>query len=235
MKTRASSPHLGVFTLSGPAFQQGIIPQNCNVSTLRYLAKNLYILDSVYGVLRAMDKMQPYRLEMGCKGVVDAEGSKKKESLATYWKESITAHLGNQLSISSDDGGPILANLASEEYSSSVDIASLPANTIFVNIIFRHKGRVIAVHAKRARGLMVRYIAEQDAKSLSDISNFDLEGYRCISAGEKKWETVDLVGDNVQVVTMTFDRDDVPAAATSKSKRKDDGDVPKNTRRKKRQ
>lgn len=235
MKTRASSPHLGVFTFSGPAFQQGIIPQNCNVSTLRYLAKNLYILDSVYGVLRAVDKMQPYRLEMGCKGVVDVEGSEKKESLATYWKESITAHLGNQLSISSDDGGPILANLASEEYSSSVDIASLPANTIFVNIIFRHKGRVIAVHAKRARGLMVRYIAEQDAKSLSDISNFDLEGYRCISAGEKKWETVDLVGDNVQVVTMTFDRDDVPAAATSKSKRKDDGDVPKNTSRKKRQ
>lgn len=233
MKTRASSHYFGVFTFSGPAFQQGIIPQNCNISTLSYMAKNLYILDSVYGVLRAMDRMQPYRLEMGCKGVVDVEDSKKKESLATYWKDSITAHLGNQLSISSNNGGPILANLASEEYSSSVDIASLPANTIFVNIIFRHKGRVIAVHAKRARGLMVRYIAESDAKSLSDISHFDLEGYQCTSAGEEKWETIDVVGDNVQIVNMVFDRDDVPAAVTSKSKRKDGIDGPKTTSRKK--
>ena len=224
MNTMKSSNNYGVFTFYGPAYQ-GIIPQNCNISTLTYLAKNLYILDPVYGVLRAMDRMQPYRLEMGCKGVVDVEGSTKKEPLATYWKDSITAHIGNQMMASPDDEPPILANLASEEYSSSVDKSSLPRNTIFVNIIFRHQGRVIAVHAKRARGLMARYIAEQEAKSLSDISKFDLENYQCIKANgsnEELWEIVDVVGDNVQIVNMLFDRDDAPSVV-EKSKRKDDG------------
>ena len=232
MKTRSSSGNYSVFSFSGPAFQQGIIPQECNLSTLQYIAKNLYILDPVYGVLRALDKMQPYRLEMGCKGIVDVNGSTKKETLAAYWKEPITTHLGNQLSSSSEDGGPILANLASDEYSSSVDIASLPANTIFLNVIFRHQGRVIAVHAKRARGLMVRYIAEQNAKSLSDISEFDLEGYQCIHDGDKKWETANVVGDHVQILNMVFDRNSARTSSASKSKRKDND--PKASSKKKR-
>ena len=66
MNTMKSSNNYGVFTFHGPAYQQGIIPQRCNISTLTYLAKNFYILDPVYGVLRATDSMQPYRLEMGC-------------------------------------------------------------------------------------------------------------------------------------------------------------------------
>jgi cytoplasmic iron level regulating protein YaaA (DUF328/UPF0246 family) len=211
------------------------------MSTLSYLAKNLFILDPVYGTLRALDRMQPYRLEMGCKGVVNNEGStKKKETLATYWKDSITTHIGNQLSdiSSTNDGGHhILANLASEEYSSSLDISSLPPNTIFVNILFRHKGRVIAVHAKRARGLMARYIAETKARSLSDISEFDLEVYQYIcthgSTKEEKWETVNVVGDNVQVVNMVFDRDDTPSSAGQNLKRKDDGaDTKKSSKQK---
>eukprot|EP00956_Cyclotella_meneghiniana_P044330 scaffold312946_cov129-Cyclotella_meneghiniana.AAC.1 len=173
---------------------------------------------------------------MGCKGVVDVEGSTKKEPLATYWKDSITAHIGNQMMASPDDEPPILANLASEEYSSSVDKSSLPRNTIFVNIIFRHQGRVIAVHAKRARGPMARYIAEQEAKSLSDISKFDLENYQCIKANgsnEELWEIVDVVGDNVQIVNMLFDRDDAPDVV-DKSKRKDDGNTSSRPGKKKR-
>ena len=235
MKTLHSSNNYGAFTFHGPAYQQGIIPQNCNLSTLTYLAKNLYILDPVYGVLRAMDRIQPYRLEMGCKGLVDVEGSTKKEPLATHWKDSITAHISNQMT-SPDDGPPILANLASEEYSSSVDKSSLPRNTIFVNVIFRHQGRVIAIHAKRARGLMARYIAEQEARTLSDISKFDLENYKCIKANKSNkelWETVDVVGDNVQIVNMLFDRDDASIAG-EKSKRKDEGSANSKPGKKKR-
>lgn len=162
--------------------------------------------------------MQPYRLEMGCKGITSA----KKETLATYWRDSITATLGHQLSISLEkESPPILVNLASEEYSSSVDISSLPANTMFVNVIFRHQGRIIAVHAKRARGLMVRYISENNAKSLADISNFKSEGYRCATDGNEKWKIKSVVGDNVRVTEIVFDRDGAPSSTQSKAKRKD--------------
>ena len=226
MSQRTSSTNYAVLTFHGPAYQQGIIPQNCNLTTLAYLAKNLYILDPVYGVLNAMDKMSPYRLEMGSKGILDIQGSTKKETLATYWKDSITSHFNNQLtSMTSDDGGPILANLASEEYSSSIDIATLSRNTIFLNVIFKHQGRVIAVHAKRARGLMARYIAENDAKSLDDISKFDMEGYACVHAdvsSKDLLKTAKIVGDNVRIVNMLFDRDVVPSSG-QKSKRKDGG------------
>ena len=74
---------------------------------------------------------------------------------------------------------------------------------------------------------MARYIAEQEAKSLSDISKFDLENYQCIKANgsnEELWEIVDVVGDNVQIVNMLFDRDDAPDVV-DKSKRKDDGNT----------
>ena len=236
MSQRKLSTNYAVFTFHGPAYQQGIIPQNCNLSTLTYLAKNLYILDPVYGVLNAMDKMSPYRLEMGCKGIVDIQSSTKKETLSTYWKDSITSHLSNQLtSMTSSDGSPILANLASEEYSSSVDIAALPRNTIFLNVIFKHKGRVIAVHAKRARGLMARYIAENDVQSWSDIRHFDLEGYACMDAGElceDMLETAKIVGDNVRIVNMSFDRDDVPSSG-QKLKRNDDGSDGKSSSKRK--
>lgn len=234
-----SSNHFALFTFSGPAFQQGIIPQSCTLSTLTYFAKHLYILDPVYGVLRSTERIQPYRLEMGCKGVINEGASTKKESLASFWKDSVTAYIGNQLtSASSVDGGPILVNLASEEYSSSIDIPSLPGNTIFLNVLFRHKGRVVSVHAKRARGLMARYLAERDAKSLSDVSEFGLEGYRCTPVNEsgvernRLWETVDVVGDNIRVVQMLFDRDDVPGTSSmAQTKRKDEKTVGKSKKR----
>ena len=236
MSTRITSPNFAVFTFSGPAFQQGIVPQSCSFSTLSYLAKHLYILDPVYGVLRSMDRMQPYRLEMGCKGVTNDKNTTKTETLASFWKDTITTHIGRQLAAISEsaDGGPILANLASDEYSSSVDVPSLPRNTIFLNIVFRHQGRVIAVHAKRARGLMARYIAERAATTLADVSEFDLEGYKCVG-GDDKWEIEDAVGDNVRVVNMVFDRDDdvhsAPSGGVTKRKGKDSTKSNKRTKK----
>eukprot|EP00804_Cyclotella_cryptica_P020481 CCRYP_019800-RA/>CCRYP_019800-RA protein AED:0.14 eAED:0.18 QI:323/1/0.5/1/0/0/2/0/160 len=128
---------LPFFTFSGPTFQQGIIPQNCNLPRLTYLARHLYILDPVYGVLRSMERIQPYRLETGCKGVIEEGGpSTKKESLCSFWNESITAYMRNRMTpTSSVDCGSILVNVASDEYSSSIDILSLPRNTIFLNVL----------------------------------------------------------------------------------------------------
>ena len=194
------------------------------------MSRNLFILDPVYGVLRSLDTMQPYRLEMGVKGIVsndtnNSHNKGKKETLASYWKESVTSYLGNELnnkmksSSSSSSSLSILANLASDEYSSSIDIASLPTNTIYLNVIFRHGGRVIAVHAKRARGLMAKYLAQTNAQTLDDVANFNLENYSCIEIdGEdkSKWEVTDVVGDNVQIVKMVFDRSEAPPKAGGK-------------------
>lgn len=236
-KREDASTLFAVLTFNGPAFQ-GISAHNCNKSTLSYMAQNLFILDPVFGVLRSFDTLQPYRLEMGCKGVVASNDAKgKKETLASYWKESVTSYLGREL-IKSTTGkveqssSSILANLASDEYSSSIDVASLPPNTIYINAIFRHQGRVLAVHAKRARGLMARYLSETNAQTLEDVSNFNLENYTCIigttddGKNKKKWEVTDVVGDNVQVIKMIFDRSEAPpnagkrtAAASSSSKK----------------
>lgn len=207
-----------VFTFNGPAFQ-GISAHNCNKSTLSYMAQNLFVLDAVFGVLRSLDTLQPYRLEMGCKGLVsssDASKGGKKETLASYWKESVTSYLGRELiKNTSKEQSSILANLASDEYSSSIDVASLPPNTIYINTVFRHQGRVLAVHAKRARGLMARYLSETNAQTLEDVSNFNLENYSCIDIDgeDNKWEVTNVVGDNVQVIKMIFDRSEAPPKA----------------------
>lgn len=76
-----------IFTFSGPAFQ-GLSPLTCAATTLSNLASQLFILDPVYGVLRSLDGIQPYRLEMGCKGVLESEGGGKgkKDTLASFWK-----------------------------------------------------------------------------------------------------------------------------------------------------
>ena len=216
-----------VFTFNGPAFQ-GISAHTCNKSTMSYMSRNLFILDPVYGVLRSLDIMQPYRLEMGVKGIVANDTNNnhnkgKKETLASYWSSSVTSYLRNELNnnMKSSSSSPssslsILANLASDEYSSSIDIASLPANTIYLNVIFRHQGRVLAVHAKRARGLMARYLSQTNAQTLDDVASFNLENYFNTGEGESKWEVTDVVGDNVQIMKMVFDRSEAPPKAGGK-------------------
>lgn len=219
-----------IYTFSGPAFK-GLDPQTCTSSTLSYMASHLFILDPVYGVLQSLQSIQPYRLEMGVKLIGD-------EKLSNYWKDSVTTYLGKELVKNTPAGkedkgrsnidGPILANLASDEYSSSIDPALLPPNSIFLNVVFRHKGRVLAVHAKRARGLMARYISENECSTLDDVSKFDWENYA--SDGEI-YEVEKVVGDNVQIMKMIFNRDDAPpkaaAAAASTKKRAASGDKKK--------
>lgn len=219
--------HFAIFTFNGPAYQ-GISANTCNKSTLTYMSNNLYILDPVYGVLRSLDSMQPYRLEMGVKGLLVANDDNsnkqgKKDTLACYWKDSVTSYLGKELknnNKSTSSALSILANLASDEYSSSIDISSLPPNTIYLNIVFRHQGRVLSVHAKKARGLMARYLSQTNAQTLEDVANFNLENYNCVPMNkDEKWEVVDVVGDNVQIMKMIFDRSEAPPKNKATGKR----------------
>lgn len=141
---------------------------------MQYLQDNLRIVDPLYGVLRPLDLMQPYRLEMATRKALPGETIK----LADFWKESVTARLKKDLEA---HGGttacPILLNLASDEYSAAVDPNALPDSAAYVKVVFWEGGRTIAVHAKRARGLMARYLAENDTNDLEGVRAFAEEGY----------------------------------------------------------
>jgi len=139
---------------------------------LQYLQDHLRIVDPLYGWLRPMDAMEAYRLEMASKGVFAASGDDTLK-LEHYWRPGIASCLRAE-----EPEGTlqtqtqlVVVNLASDEYSAAVDHQAM------VKIVFRHGGRTIAVHAKRARGLMVRYAALNAIESVDDLKAFDSEGY----------------------------------------------------------
>lgn len=157
-----------IFAYAGPAFQ-GLKASECSEATLTYLQNNLRILDAVYGVLRPLDRIQPYRLEMGSKRVLD-----NNERLTDFWSEAISSRIRNELEQHAE---PILLNLASDEYFSALDLQQLPSGARVVKAVFQEEGKVVSVHAKRARGLMARFLAEKQVTSCEEVKNFAEEGY----------------------------------------------------------
>lgn len=171
-----------IYTYSGAAFQ-GIQINECHVDTVRYMQENLRILDALYGLLRPLDQIQPYRLEMDTKNIKPHGTMTPVAKLSVYWSEPIAASLAYELRRSNArDGQPILLNLASEEYSATVNVALLPSHFRYIKVVFWEDQRVVAVHAKRARGLMVRFLAERKATTLDDIVKFNAEGYQYINS-----------------------------------------------------
>lgn len=155
-----------IYAFSGAAYQ-GLNIQDCDSAALSYMQMCLRIIDPLYGVLRPMDLIQPYRLEMAAKGVLRND---PKLKLADYWKPAVTQRLSQDLQQFSE---PILLNLASDEYAAAVDASQLDC----IKVIFQENGKVVAVHAKRARGLMVRYLSSIQATTLEQVQSFALEGY----------------------------------------------------------
>ena len=214
-----------IYMFSGPAFQ-GLDPQTCDEGTLDYLARNLVILDPVYGTIPALRPVQPYRLEMGVKIPAISDGT-----LASHWREPVTSWLSDELSGSAkksgDDEGRtmILCNLASDEYSSSIDPSSLPSGTVYLTCKFRTGGKSPAVHSKRARGLMARHMAEVGASSLECIRGFNVENYRHV--GPAEGVEVGVVGDGVRLVEMTFERAAAPPKGKAAAKKRPAGGAKK--------
>ena len=125
----------------------------------------------LYGVLRPLDWMQPYRLEMGTRLATD-----QGDNLYQFWGARIAEHLNRQLA---DDTDPVVVNLASQEYFKAVDRKALSARV--VECVFEdYKGghyKIISFYAKRARGLMARWAIRQRASTPRQLEGFDLEGY----------------------------------------------------------
>lgn len=157
-----------VYAFSGDVYQ-GLDVYSISESKLDQLQGALRILSGLYGILKPLDLMHPYRLEMGTKLKV---GTKK--NLYDFWRKDVTDHLNMEVK---DD--ELFVNLASNEYFKAIDVKALkvPVITPIFKDWKNDKLKVISFFAKRARGAMVRYIIDSNAKTLEDIKGFDVDGY----------------------------------------------------------
>lgn len=99
------------------------------------------------------------------------------KDLALYWKEPVTNFIANEFRADETGARRVLLNLASEEYSAAIDEKLLPSDIKVVKVVFQQEGRVISTHAKRARGLMARYLADVGATSVEQVQGFQFDGY----------------------------------------------------------
>lgn len=139
---------------------------------LAWAQDHLCILSGLYGLLRPLDRMQPYRLEMGTGLVVG-----KARNLYQFWGPTMADALNARLA---GDKAPVVVNLASQEYFRSVDLDRLRARVVECVFEDWKSGRfkVISFFAKKARGLMARYAIRHRLRTPQALEKFDLEGYR---------------------------------------------------------
>lgn len=138
---------------------------------MEYVQEHLCILSGLYGLLRPLDLMQSYRLEMGCRLPNERGGN-----LYDFWREKVSSELNRRLS---DHPDPTLVNLASTEYSRVINKKELKGD--FLEIDFKErKGdtfRTVAIHAKRARGMMVDFAVKGKVETAAELKNFHQDGY----------------------------------------------------------
>ena len=157
-----------IFAFNGDVYD-GIDANSINKSNYEKLQNSLRILSGLYGILKPFDKIKAYRLEMGTK--ISINGSK---NLYDFWKENVTNSLIDEI-----NENDIIVNLASNEYFSVIDKSLIP-NTIVTPQFKDFKNgklKIISFYAKKARGLMTRFLIDNDIKSLSDIESFNSSGY----------------------------------------------------------
>ena len=159
-----------VLAFNGDAYQ-GLQATTLPEEMLLMAQSRLRILSGLYGVLRPLDLILPYRLEMGTK-----LASGKANDLYQFWGLSITRKIREALDQS---GSNFLLNLASQEYFKSIDTKRLKADVITPEFKDLKDGtyKIISFYAKRSRGLMTRFVLENNITDSSSIQSFDMEGY----------------------------------------------------------
>ena len=166
----ASNSRQAVFAFDGDVYG-GLQAATLKPAGLAWLQDHVCILSGLYGVLRPLDRMQPYRLEMGTR-LETTHGA----NLYQFWGTRIADHLNERLAGSK---APVVVNLASQEYFKAVDRRALQARVI--DCVFEDyksgQYKIISFLAKRARGLMARYAAQHKIASPQKLEGFDLEGY----------------------------------------------------------
>ncbi|SDV49983.1 peroxide stress protein YaaA [Chitinasiproducens palmae] len=162
-----------VYAFNGDVYE-GLAAQTMRKADLDYAQKHLRILSGLYGVLRPLDLMQPYRLEMGTR--LDNE---RGRDLYAFWGERIAQAL-NAAAQAQRGKSRVLVNLASQEYFKSVVRKALDMDVV-TPVFEDFKGgryKIISFYAKRARGLMARYAIDHRIERAEQLQQFDVDGYR---------------------------------------------------------
>lgn len=157
-----------VYTFDGDVYL-GMDIYSLPQEKLAVMQDKLRILSGLYGLLKPLDLMQAYRLEMGTSMPIG-----KNKNLYEFWKKTITKTLNTEL-----QKGELFINLASNEYFSAVDTKTLKVPVITPEFKDYKDGKLkmISFFAKKARGMMVRYILDTNAETIDDLKGFNYEGY----------------------------------------------------------
>ena len=169
-KFTAKNSRQAIMAFNGDVYD-GLQAQSLSANQLDWAQSHLCLLSGLYGVLRPLDRMQPYRLEMGTRLATD-----KGSNLYQYWGTQIAEYLNQQ---QADENAPVVINLASQEYFKAVDRKALRARVVDCSFEDYKNGqyKIISFFAKKARGLMARYAIEHQAKTPAVLKKFNTDGY----------------------------------------------------------
>jgi cytoplasmic iron level regulating protein YaaA (DUF328/UPF0246 family) len=164
----SSNARQAIYAFSGDVYR-GLDAYTISEDKMEVLQHTVRIISGLYGLLKPMDLIQPYRLEMGTRFPVG-----KHKNLYEFWRQKITTELNNDMS---DD--ELLVNLASQEYFKAIDTKVLKAHLVHVAFKEYKNGqyKTIAIFSKLARGLMTRHIVDTNAQSIDDLKTFNMERY----------------------------------------------------------
>ena len=181
-KFTADNSRPAMLAFDGDVYE-GLDARSLNARQLDWAQKHLRILSGLYGLLRPLDLMQPYRLEMGTR-----LATKRGKDLYAFWGDQITEALNESLTVAKAQA---LVNLASEEYFKSVKPAKLD-RPVITPVFEEWKGggyKIVSFFAKRARGLMARYAIEHRLSKPEQLKDFDSEGYAfdAKASNEARW------------------------------------------------
>jgi cytoplasmic iron level regulating protein YaaA (DUF328/UPF0246 family) len=150
----------------------GLQAKTLKAADFAWAQKHVVILSGLYGALRPLDRLQPYRLEMGT-----ALATPRGKDLYAFWGDTVAAHLNERLA---GERAPLVVNLASQEYARAALRPALKARV--VDCVFEEtnpdgRSQLISFYAKKARGLMLRHATLRRARSLAALRDFAAEGY----------------------------------------------------------
>ena len=157
-----------VYAFSGDVYR-GLDAYSIETGKVDFMQNSVRIISGLYGLIKPLDLIQPYRLEMGTKLAFDSN-----KNLYDFWRKKITEQLNSELH--TDE--PVL-NLASNEYFKAIDTKVIKSDVYSANFKQLKNGeyRTIAIFSKKARGMMTRFIIDNNISDISDIKSFDYDGY----------------------------------------------------------
>jgi hypothetical protein len=159
-----------IYAFNGEAYN-GLDAYSLSSEEIETAQEKLRMLSGLYGLLRPLDLIMPYRLEMGT-----SLQNKKGKDLYRFWGDKITSQLNKDLK---NGGHHVLINLASQEYFKAIDPEKI--DTPIITPVFKENKngsyKVISIYAKKARGMMVRFIIRNRLSDPEDLKAFDMDGY----------------------------------------------------------